>query len=72
MTKKDLSDELNRLLNLSIDPIDFTKLRRPDLEKLLEVIKEKLNSKTPLGFNILRRENRPLLTIARKMLSCST
>jgi len=38
MTKEEISDKLNELLDLSDDPIDFTKLSKEDLTRLFDVL----------------------------------
>ena len=38
VTKEDMSDEINKILGTEDDPIDFTKMNKEDLDKLLKVL----------------------------------
>jgi len=59
VNKQRLSEKINALLGLN-DPIDFTPLRKDDLEKLLTVLEGKLGPKgQSLG-------DRPLLSRLKK------
>jgi len=61
VTKKDLSDKINRILGFSSgNEIDFTPMRRVDLEKLLSALENKPGQRAPLEISV-RTERRPLL-----------
>jgi len=62
-SKKELSEAVNKLLGLN-STIDFTRLRKDDLEQLLTILETKLGSnKATLGDRplISRLKKRPLI-----------
>lgn len=72
MNKRQLSEELNKLLQLSEEPIDFTALRIRDLERLLAALENKPSSSRvpsrapPLKISIETERPQPLINALRE------
>jgi len=71
MKKKDISSRINQILGLSSgDEIDFTRMRASDLQKLLNVLENKLGQRMPLTKTERRRvlQRRPVRELLERVL----